>query len=216
MCVRLMSKAAPFVVTLTALILSSVFAALWDTWPGDIAGIRWSQNFLNGITRPITRWANFLGDDPVQFGLVAATCGWLVYRRRPRLAALLAITVLSVTFLVLDLKWLVDRPSPQPGGEFQVLGETAKFAFPSGHVAFVALYFGILIYLVNRYWRGRKRGRLGLMIALFIPVMLIGPSRIAWGIHWPSDVLGGYLVAALALLVVRAGHRKFIDSPPSS
>ena len=209
---RLGFQAAPTAAATAALTGSCIFAGLWDTWPGDVAGIRLLQGFLNGVTRPVTQGVNFLGDDPVQLGLVVATSAWLIYRRRPRLAALLAIAVLVVTFAVMDLKWLMDRPSPQPGGDFQVLGETAKFAFPSGHVAFVGLYFGILMYLVNRHWRGRKWKRLGLMLTLFIPIALIGPSRIAWGIHWPSDVLGGYLVVPLPLLLVRAAHHKFIDS----
>jgi len=211
--IRFGFEAILVVAALAALVASSIFASIWQQWPGDVAGIKALQSLLNSVSKPVTWGINFLGDDPTQLGLVGAVAGWLVYVGRLRLAVLLAVVMIIETFLVMDLKWLVQRPSPQPGADFEILGETAKFAFPSGHVAFAGLFFGTLVYLVNCHLRSSKWMRRTLIVVLCIPIVLMGPSRIAWGIHWPSDVLGGYLVVMLGIVLVRVAHRRFVGQP---
>ena len=54
------------------------------------------------------------------------------------------------------------------------------------------------------HWRAALWLRRCLVALLLVPLALVGPSRMAWGVHWPSDVLGGYLVALLGMLVLVA------------
>ncbi|MBI2025060.1 MAG: phosphatase PAP2 family protein [Candidatus Harrisonbacteria bacterium] len=65
-------------------------------------------------------------------------------------------------------------------------------AFPSGHAAF---YFalGLSLFLINRFW-----GSIYILAAL-----LMGIARIAAGVHWPLDILFGFLVALVSLIVVK-------------
>ena len=75
--------------------------------------------------------------------------------------------------------------------------------FPSGHVLNLTAIFGFLIYLAivsisDVRWRAL------LASLLSIPILTIGIARVYDGAHWPSDVLGGYLIGAIWLgLTVR-------------
>jgi undecaprenyl-diphosphatase len=188
--------------------VTSVCAGIWSRWPGDAAGVRAFQGLLNDTTRPVIRGVNYLGEDhPVVWGMTATVIVVLAYRRQLQMATLLFAVMTIGMLSVTTLKWLVQRPSPEPGQDFQVLGETARYAFPSGHVAISGLFFGTLLIFVSHHWIfGGIWVRRTLITSLCVPIVLMGPSRLAWGVHWPSDVLAGYFLAATALLIVRLSY----------
>ena len=67
-------------------------------------------------------------------------------------------------------------------------------SFPSGHVVRCTVALGLLLALVVwRSPRGRLLGTAGVVVCL----LLMGIARVASGEHWPTDVLGGYLLGAL-------------------
>ncbi len=73
-----------------------------------------------------------------------------------------------------------------------------SFGFPSGHVFGDVLVAGLLVWVC---WHSlpRRAGLAGLAVAAVV-LALAGPSRVAVGAHWPSDILGGYLWGAAALV----------------
>lgn len=104
-------------------------------------------------------------------------------------------------------KALVARP--RPGTALMSLTRhLSDPSFPSGHVVFYCSYFGFLFGLA---YLGRKRApgssRLA-MILPFIPIVLVGISRVYLGAHWPSDVLGGYLLSAAWLPLLFFTYRR--------
>jgi len=122
----------------------------------------------------------------------------LLRRRGGALALLLACGCADGTSFVLNR--LIQRPRPQAPGLVVDRHITTYFSFPSGHVVHFTVLCGLLLYLTYHpratsswWWPVR-----GLLLAW---PLLMGLSRILTGEHWPSDVLGGYLVAAFWLLI---------------
>ena len=176
--------------TLAGLVLAAVF----PVWPGDMAGLAavqdWQQPALGGLFRA----AAFLGWMPVAVCLVAMTVVLLLSLRRRADAVLLLLLSLPMALAPL-LKLPVGRPRPEYGITESL---TLSLSYPSGHAAFATLFGGFLIYLV---WQGGGRAwlRYGLSGGLLLLVLLIGLSRLYLGVHWPSDVVGGYLYGVVAL-----------------
>ncbi len=80
---------------------------------------------------------------------------------------------------------------------FVAHGETmGPFSFPSGHAAWSFIGLGMLMYLLILYWHPRGPWRAVALFAGAAIVVLIGVSRVYLGVHFPSDVLGGWVVAA--------------------
>lgn len=106
-------------------------------------------------------------------------------------ARLLVLTMLSSWFNE-ALKSLFDLPRPDPARVRQLVSETS-FGFPSNHAQTGAvIIWGYLAAKVRRTWFS--------ILAILI-IFLIGLSRIYLGIHFPQDVLGGWILGIVILLV---------------
>ena len=187
-----------------------VAAAAWDRWPGDLEGVRFLQESLNRATEPVARFINFLGDDWSQLVLVAAGASWL-FLRRLRIAAVMLVALIGLEALfVADLKLLLQRPVPVLPDDLRVLGDPGRYSFPSGHVAFAASYFGALLYFARFHWQSTSGLKWLLATVLILLAGLMGPARVSWGVHWPSDVLGGYVSALLGLTVLSLIYPKLL------
>ena len=195
---------------------ASVAAALSDRWPGDLSGVRLLQGALNGFTEPLLDGVNFVGDDRFIITLTLGTMAWLLLQGKRGLAAMLGIVVAFEAVAVLLLKWAVHRPRPELPADLEVLADPSSYSFPSGHVALAVALFGALAYLVARHWSRRGWWRWTLLALLIGPAVLIGPARVAWGVHWPSDVLGGYLLALLGIQLLAWLHHQFEHNAPST
>ena len=184
---------------LTALTFASGAAALWDAWPGDVSGLRFLRSTLYDYTRPVMAVSNAMGDEGRLLILTGVVAGWLLFQGRSRIAGFLTVMMLLEIAAVVFLKWAVHRPRPYLPPDLDALVEAAGYSFPSGHVTFSVAFFGALAYLLARYWSRRGWRRQGLLGLLLLPVVLIGPARVSWGVHWPSDVVGGYILALIGI-----------------
>lgn len=111
------------------------------------------------------------------------------WRRRFYFSALAIISVLLSRGIITDLiRYFYNKPRPFAVLDINSLIEhSATASFPSGHMTF-------FIPIVLTAWlMNRKAG-----IWLSVGAVLIGISRIAVGIHWPSDILGGILIGAVS------------------
>ncbi|MDJ0384809.1 phosphatase PAP2 family protein [Streptomyces sp. G-G2] len=135
--------------------------------------------------------------DPVTMRLlVAALVVWLLIRRAWRLAAWAAVTALSSSQIGLLVKNAVERARPQLPDP---VSHAPGFSFPSGHAMTAttscAVLLLVLLPMVSRAWRP-----LAWVLAV-TTVVGVGYTRVALGVHWVSDVVGGWL---LGLVVVTA------------
>jgi len=132
-----------------------------------------------------------LGSTVVWFAVFAVVVGWLLWRRRFRLAAFAGLTVVTSSLLNDLVKAAVDRARP-------VLPDPVAHApglsFPSGHAqaAMVGCAVLLLVFLPVLPTVARRYAVGG---AVFV-VLAIGFSRVALGVHYVSDVVGGYVLGA--------------------
>lgn len=143
--------------------------------------------------------------------VLAIVVVWLLWRRMPRLALFVATTAAGSSLVNTVVKAAVHRLRP-------VLTDPAAqepgWSFPSGHAQAAIVGYAVLLLVFMPILHGVWRRVAGTFAVLMI--VAIGFSRIALGVHYVSDVLGGYVlgaawVAAMAAIfdTMRAdrGHR---------
>ena len=153
--------------------------------------------FVQGLQIPIGFWeacSRAGGGTLVVVGVAFVLVALLA--RRPRLALIVALTLIASTLFTDIVKDYVARPRP-PGA---ILVPTSGFSFPSGHALNSTATYGLLAVVI---WRSSLPHALRLaaaVVGVTLPI-LVGLSRIALDVHYPTDVLGGWLagVAFVAL-----------------
>lgn len=144
-----------------------------------------------------------LGDKFVLLPIIAALFGWLIFTKHWRTGFhVLVLGVLSACSIEV-FKHLVH--SPRPWG---VLGNSqAGFSFPSGHVTLAFVFYLGLAFLFAKIYSIKQRNTLYILAGTLIG--LIALTRLYFGVHWLSDVIGGALLASsLLMLVILSYNRK--------
>jgi undecaprenyl-diphosphatase len=122
------------------------------------------------------------------------------------------------------VRLLVARARPA-GPLIHVAAPLGGYSFPSGHVIMYSTLFGLTFYAVPVSWRSDSLRNVVLVLLMLpvVPVVLVGPSRVYLGEHWPSDVVGAYLFASVWLAGTieldlwhkrRVGRRKLHPAQP--
>lgn len=139
-----------------------------------------------------------LGGAAFTLPMAALAAVFLLIRRHFARAVILVVTVLGERLLVDGLKEWLGRPRPLDG-EYSI----GSMAFPSGHAAnSMTVYLAIAILTVPPAYR---------QSAIFMAVILsltIGLTRIFLGVHWPSDVIGGWVLGLASVLLAVAVARR--------
>lgn len=150
----------------------------------------------------LTRNALFLtslGEGFVLSGLALLAFFYLFFRRKVR-SALLLIIIFGGRLMVELQKAVVGRPRP---GVDPHLEAVTSLSFPSGHSANSMITYLAIALLVPVKQRNRAIS-VGIGLALAVQV---GWSRVALGVHWPTDVLGGWSFGILWIAVcMRLAH----------
>ncbi|MFP4148952.1 MAG: phosphatase PAP2 family protein [Nitriliruptoraceae bacterium] len=145
-----------------------------------------------------------LGGTEASWLLLPIAIVWLLIRRLPRLALYIAVTGLGAIVLTTGVKALVDRARPTVDA---VLLTTPDASFPSGHALGSVVAYGVLllVFLPAVPPRWRRVVEVGVLVL----VVLIGASRVALGVHFPSDVVGGWALGAVWLAVTATAFRRW-------
>ena len=139
-----------------------------------------------GVARDITG----LGSVAILGLLTFATAGFLLLRRGYHLAILLVSSVSFGTFVCFTLKSFFDRPRPQIVPH---LTAVASNSFPSGHAMMSAIVYLTLATIVAATMKSTTHKLYIFGLAFFV-VGLIGFSRVFLGVHYPTDVIGGWMI----------------------
>lgn len=171
----------------------------WD--PARSLDLHGLEGFMSANQGPIDTlsWAATQAGDPRQVALAALVLAALaVVRGRPRVALLVLVFIAATSVSGQLLKELLAHPRPQPAGANLGLGPEA---FPSGHAtAVMSLALACVL-------AAPRRARPAAALLGSLPALATGAAVVANGGHYPSDVLGGYLLASAWALALVAAFR---------
>lgn len=138
-----------------------------------------------------------LGSTAVLTVLTAAAVAYLLLAGKDRTALVVLLSIGSGQILSTALKLFFERPRPDLVPHATVVYTSS---FPSGHSTMSAIVYLTLGALLARV-EARRRERVFLVVLGALLTFLVGTSRVYLGVHWPTDVLGGWTIgAAWALL----------------
>ncbi|MGV9854629.1 phosphatase PAP2 family protein [Streptomyces sp. NPDC003442] len=187
---------AAAVLTALFLVLLALVAAHWGplgTVDRDIVvTLHHSAVRHHGFTRANRVLTDWFWDPWTMRALLAVAVGWLLWRREWRLALWVAVTAALGTALQQAVKAALDRERPRWPDPV----DSAHYAaFPSGHALTATVTFGLLLWLLTLHGAPAKWLRLMAAVGA-VSVLGVGFTRLYLGVHWPSDVLAGWLLGA--------------------
>lgn len=147
---------------------------------------------------PVTDWVfgvTALGSTGAIIPITALAVAVLITLRHWRGALALAFSVALTQAAVALVKALVSRPRPPAADALSV---ASGFSFPSGHAATSAALYVTLAFLAARACRGPARATI--VLAGTLLVLAVGASRVYLGVHYPTDVVAGWLTGGAVAL----------------
>ena len=129
-----------------------------------------------------------LGGFTLLTGVTLTACGVAIFAGRSRLAGLGLLSVIAGSLTMKLLKQGFDRPRP---GLVEHGTLVTAASFPSGHTMMAALVYLTLGILLART-QAKKRVRVFIIFISVLITLLVGVSRVYLGVHWPTDVFGGW------------------------
>ena len=170
---------------------------------GDIIGYKLVSTFLiSDFATPIAKFITNFGG---AIFLIALTIVLLVLIKNKKIGISIFSNLVIVTILNQLLKAILQRPRPT---EYRIVEETG-YSFPSGHSMVSMAFYGYLIYLIYKYVKNKYIKWISIVL-LSILVCSIGISRIYLGVHYTSDVLGGFLISMAYLVIYISAVNKFL------
>lgn len=178
-----------------SLFIILIFAFIWsilvyfnildsiDIWIYSL--IRLIRNsYLTSIFKFITFFAG------VKYTIILCILSFIIYYYKGDKRCLnLIILVILCTLINLIIKNIIGRERPDIA--YRLVSESG-FSFPSGHSMISTVIYGYLISIIDNKW---------CKYLLVLLILLIGFSRIYLGVHYFSDIIGGYLYGIIVLIL---------------
>lgn len=204
--VRILTVAAVFASMLGMLALTAAVVVHAGPLPGDVGITVWWQRLIlphPWLTRLLELDSTLNWPRPA--GIIVATTVAVFAALERWLDAVLALaTVAAADASNFLINQIIQRPRPLGDGVYVDRYISGIYSFPSGHVEHAIAFFGIVLFLTYQVRHAGTRTSLVLWVvrvALVLGIVLMGPSRVLMGEHWPSDSLAGLLWGGFWLLI---------------
>lgn len=179
-------------IILFLMILEDVFDT--EIMKMDLYGYQFiSKYMIHSNITPIMKIITFLGSAIFYIPLIIIL---ILLIKDKRITYSICINIVCITILNQLLKFLIQRPRPT---KFRII-DASGYSFPSGHSMVSMAFYGFLIYLVYKYVSNNYL-KSGIMLFLVLLILFIGISRIYLGVHYTSDVCGGFLISIAYLII---------------
>lgn len=170
---------------------------------GDIIGYKFISTFLiSDFATPIAKFITNFGG-AIFIAVVAIFLAIII--KNKKIGISIFVNLVMITGLNQLLKRILHRPRPT---EYRIIQETG-YSFPSGHSMISMAFYGYLIYLIYKHVKNKYIKWISISL-LSILICLIGISRIYLGVHYTSDVLGGFLISISYLVIYISAVNKFL------
>ena len=149
-----------------------------------LTGVALRSGRDSGAVISLFQWITWLSNSAQRTVMVVLTAAWLIWKARRRAALVIMVVPIFAGVTNSLLKEAFARVRPEIVPHLDTIG---NLAYPSGHASNAVAFFllAALVLATKRpvIWR----------CAAVALALLIGMSRLALGVHWPSDVIGGWL-----------------------
>jgi len=175
---------------------SSLYAWREPRAPFDLPITLWFQSFDSRTLRSTMVWVSYIFSS-WRIALIVTAASFVLWRIWGREEAIFLAIAGIVSTIHVAIKLAIHRPRPL-ANLVQIFSIETTEGYPSGHAFASILIFGFLLYLILTLVPQRS---LRIISLIFFPllILLIGASRIFLGVHWTTDVLGGYIIGGFFL-----------------
>jgi len=155
-----------------------------------------TSSFIISIRSPeLTNTMNIITNISGSYALIVFTTLFIILIKKKKYPLAITINLIAVFITSQLAKAIVERNRP-----LDMLVSAPGYSYPSGHSMVGLAYFSFLSYLVIKYIPN-KIVKIILPIVFTITILLVGFSRIYLGVHYLSDVLAGFLLGAIYLII---------------
>lgn len=181
---------------LTIFVLGRLFEEVLEreAFSFDTSILLWLHKSANPILDAIMMTITQLGNPSTVVFVVIASLVIIWYNNRQE-AKIFALACLGAVILNTGLKLAFNKPRPHL---WQQLISEKSFSFPSGHALGSLVLYGFLAYLLATHY---PRYAKVFYILAVVAIAAIGLSRLYLGVHWPTDIIAGYGVGFLWLML---------------
>jgi len=163
----------------------------------DLQAFNFLSGFVSVVNTNVMEFFTFLGTHTFLIPANLLLIAYFLFIKKHRWYSIsIPVISLSGLLLMLSLKYIFHRNRPLT----PLLEKARGYSFPSGHALMSFTFYGLLIYLVWRYVKNIWLKWL-LIITLALLIFAIGLSRVYLRVHYASDVIAGYCVGCMWLLL---------------
>lgn len=159
-----------------------------------------SENIINDKLTPIVKVITHIGGAKIVFVLTILA---IILIKGLKNKLFLLTGIVGTAGLNVVLKHIIQRERPNINRLIPEKG----YGFPSGHSMMSMAFYGMLIFLIFKYVKNTAL-KWTLIVILTILLSTIGITRIYLGVHYPSDVIGGFLVSLTYLFILTEIYNK--------
>lgn len=189
-----MKKYIKWIVCIISLVLFLILTYLVKTNTElvfDNVVYKFISNFINDNLTYLIKFITFLGSATA---VIVVTILSLIILKNKKIGICMIVNLIVITLFQYILKFLIARPRPVGIN----LIEEKNFSFPSGHSLTAMAFYGFVIYLIYKYNLKYKNIYIILLVLL---ILLIGLSRVYLGVHYTTDILGGFSFSMFYLII---------------
>lgn len=151
------------------------------------------SKYITSTTTAILKFITNLGS---AFIVISVAICMLIFIKNKKYGIYASMNFIIIAAINQALKYVIQRPRPT---EFRIIDESG-YSFPSGHSMVSMAFYGLLIYFAYKKIQN-KYLKWTVCVGLAILILLIGLSRIYLGVHYASDVIGGFCFSIAYLIL---------------